>query len=48
MLEGRADIQKDLDQLEELPDILKINKDKFQVLHSVWTKPPQRYRAGSD
>lgn len=48
MLEGRADIQRDLDQLEELPNILKTNKDKFQVLRSVWTNPPQRYRVGSD
>ncbi|KAK4831761.1 hypothetical protein QYF61_018959 [Mycteria americana] len=28
--------------------ILKINKDKCEVLHPIWTNPPQQYRMGTD
>lgn len=42
MLEGRAGIQSWLSNRL----VLKINKEKFKVLHQIWTNHPQQYRWG--
>lgn len=50
VLEGRADFQRDLDSLEKRADrnLMKFNKNKYQILHLGWTNPVQQYRLEAD
>ena len=50
ILKDGAAIQRDLERLEEWAgrNLMKLDKDKCQILYLGWTNPLQRYRLGTD